>query len=108
LGTWRGGTVETSTLEERLEREYSEKKQEEIEQEATARAAIARLSKLRKEQGLTQIEMADLMGTSQSHLSRIENSEDVYLSTLKRYAEAIGAKLEISFQIKEKDDKKHA
>ena len=100
--------MEASTLEERLEREYSEKKQEEIEQEATARAAIARLSKLRKDQGLTQIEMADLMGTSQSHLSRIENSEDVYVSTLKRYAEAIGAKLEISFTIEEKDEKEHA
>ena len=97
--------MEASTLEDRLEREYSEDKQEEIEQEATARAAIARLSKLRKEQGLTQIEMADLMGTSQSHLSRIENSEDVYVSTLKRYAEAIGAKLEISFTIEGEEEK---
>ncbi|MCW7556394.1 helix-turn-helix transcriptional regulator [Endozoicomonas gorgoniicola] len=49
-----------------------------------------------KEEGLTQQELADKLQTQKSAISRIENnSEDVKLSTLERFASALGKKLEL-------------
>lgn len=39
------------------------------------------------------------MEASQSQLSKIENGEDFYLSTLRRYIEALGANLEVGANI---------
>ena len=49
----------------------------------------------RVEQGLTQTEVAARMGTSQSAVARVEAGElDVRLSTLERYAAAVGQRLD--------------
>ncbi len=54
------------------------------------------LKKARKEAGLTQMDVAAKLDTQKSAVSRIENhSEDVKLSTLERFAAALGKKLEI-------------
>ena len=54
------------------------------------------LKEARKEAGLTQLDIADKLHTQKSAISRIENhSEDVKLSTLERFASAVGKKLEI-------------
>lgn len=63
------------------------------------KAAMAegeRLYELRKEQGVTQIEVADRLGVSQGSVSELERREDVYLSTLRGYVEALGGQLEIN------------
>ncbi|MDG2261774.1 MAG: helix-turn-helix transcriptional regulator, partial [Actinomycetota bacterium] len=52
----------------------------------------------RKERGLSQTEVAADMGTSQSAVARLESGADVRLSTLERYASAIGAT--VTFGIK--------
>ncbi|MCA9878597.1 MAG: XRE family transcriptional regulator [Thermomicrobiales bacterium] len=54
------------------------------------------LAELRQSQGLTQREVAETLGVSQANISRIEHEEDVYLSTLRSYAEALGGRLEIN------------
>jgi transcriptional regulator with XRE-family HTH domain len=55
--------------------------------QALAGALTARRLKL----GLTQTEVAARMGTSQSAVARIESGDaDVRLSTLERYAAALG------------------
>ena len=54
------------------------------------------LKEARKNAGLTQLDLADKLHTQKSAISRIENhSEDVKLSTLERFASALGKKLEI-------------
>ena len=54
------------------------------------------LRQAREEAGLTQEEVARRLHTKKSAISRIENhAEDVRLSTLRRYAEAVGAHLQI-------------
>ncbi|ALO34765.1 XRE family transcriptional regulator [Colwellia sp. MT41] len=54
------------------------------------------LKEARKDAGLTQLELASKLHTQKSAISRIENhSEDVKLSTLERFAAALGKKLEI-------------
>lgn len=54
------------------------------------------LAELRRSQGLTQREVAETLGVSQANISRIEHEEDVYLSTLRSYAEALGGRLEVN------------
>ena len=54
------------------------------------------LKQARIEAGLTQVDIATKLNTKKSAISRIENhSEDVKLSTLERFASALGKKLEI-------------
>jgi len=54
------------------------------------------LRQARETAGLTQEEVARRLNTTKSAISRIENhADDVRLSTLKRYAEAVGTNLQI-------------
>jgi DNA-binding XRE family transcriptional regulator len=53
------------------------------------------LAELREQRGATQTQVADSLGTSRPNVGRIENEIDVRLSTLERYVEALGGKLEI-------------
>ncbi len=57
------------------------------------------LKAARQEMGLTQEQVAAILNTKKTAISRIENhAEDIRLSTLEKYAFAIGKKLVISFQ----------
>ena len=54
------------------------------------------LRQARKEAGITQEELAKKLKTKKSAISRIENhSEDIRLSTLKNYVEALGRNLRV-------------
>ena len=56
------------------------------------------LRQAREAAGLTQDEVARKLQTKKSAISRIENhADDVRLSTIRRYAEAVGANLQIRF-----------
>ena len=52
-----------------------------------------RLGQLREERGATQVEVGQTMGVSQANVSRLEHRDDLYLSTLQGYVEALGGKL---------------
>lgn len=61
------------------------------------RARLRALAEKRCSRGISQTAVAAKMGTSQSAVARIEAGEaDVKLSTLERYADAIGARFEWS------------
>ncbi|WP_165216320.1 helix-turn-helix transcriptional regulator [Schaalia sp. ZJ1691] len=52
---------------------------------------IIELVTLRESKGLTQKDVAQLIGTTQGSISRFESGQsDVHLSTVRRYAQAIG------------------
>lgn len=54
------------------------------------------LRQAREAAGLTQDEVARRLKTKKSAISRIENhADDVRLSTLRKYADAVGANLQI-------------
>ena len=60
------------------------------------REAIADLVDARQKLGLSQTEVAARMGTSQSAVARLESGDgDVRLSSLQRYADALGRDLRI-------------
>ena len=58
---------------------------------ARRRELMRQLVEARQEGGLSQTEIAARMGTSQSAVARLERGDfDVRLSTLERYAAAVG------------------
>jgi DNA-binding XRE family transcriptional regulator len=54
------------------------------------------LAEIRKAVGLTQVEMARTLRQSQGSVSKIENEADMYLSTLRKYVEAMGGSLRLT------------
>ena len=61
---------------------------------AERRRLVADLTSQRRSAGLSQTEVAARMGTSQSAVARLETGDaDVRVSTLERYAAAIGSQL---------------
>ena len=53
------------------------------------------LAEIRKSVGLTQEELAGALGITQPSLSKLENQDDIQVSTLRRLIEALGGQLEI-------------
>ena len=58
--------------------------------------AVLTLYRVREERGMTQVDVAKALDVTQGNVSRIENSPDVYVSTLRRYVEALGGHLELT------------
>jgi DNA-binding XRE family transcriptional regulator len=54
------------------------------------------LSEIRARRSLTQVDVARVMQTSQASVSKLERREDLYLSTLRDFVEALGGRLELS------------
>ena len=53
------------------------------------------LAEIRKFMGLTQEELASALGVTQPSLSKLENQDDMQVSTLHRLIQALGGELEI-------------
>ena len=68
------------------------KRRAKIEQRASE---LATLKDLRQAVEQTQEDLAASLGVGQDTISRIERRSDMLLSTLRRYVEAMGGKLEL-------------
>lgn len=68
-------------------------------EERQALKLAMKIIKLREKKGLSQQQLAKLMGTSQQAISRIESGEyeGFTLKTLEKLAEATGTQLKIKF-----------
>ncbi|MFO0736409.1 MAG: helix-turn-helix domain-containing protein [Labilithrix sp.] len=55
------------------------------------------LAGVRKAAGKTQEQVAEAAELAQGAVSRLESQEDMMLSTLERYAAALGARLDVTF-----------
>jgi DNA-binding XRE family transcriptional regulator len=53
------------------------------------------LAEVRRRRGLSQATIAAALDVSQPNISRIEQEDDVHLSTLARYVAALGGHLEV-------------
>jgi len=71
---------------------------EEYEEEFEAFKLGVMIHELRKEQGLTQQELAEKCGTTKNYISRIENNaSDIRLSTVMRIVrQGLGGHLKLS------------
>lgn len=79
-------------FEELFEELPAESRQRVIERAERLRAEMP-LGKLRQAQQMTQESLAEALGIGQAAVSRIEHRTDAYVSTLRRYIEAMGGTL---------------
>ena len=66
-----------------------------IEASAAAMQREMPLHELRRARELSQQTLAELLGESQPAVSQLEQRTDMYVSTLRRYIEAMGGRLDI-------------
>ncbi len=57
------------------------------------------IGELRRWLGVSQVEIAGLLGVSQPCVAKIEHQEDMRLSTLRRYVAALGGELRLIAEI---------
>lgn len=62
---------------------------------AEAMLVQLQLAELRQARSKTQVEVAEVMETQQAAISKLERREDMYLSTLRGYVEALGGELKL-------------
>ncbi len=54
------------------------------------------LAEIRKAIGMTQKELAGKLEVEQGSVSKVENAADMYLTTLRKYVEALGGELHLT------------
>ena len=59
------------------------------------RAEYLTLKDLRKARKLTQVQLSETLGQKQASIAKLEKRTDLLLSTLRRYVEAMGGKLNL-------------
>lgn len=57
--------------------------------------AVMTLFEMREQRGASQEDLARLWATSQPNVSKIERQDDLFVSTVRRYVEALGGRLEM-------------
>ena len=67
-----------------------------IAEERRALEIVQRLAATRDQRRVTQSALAERLGVSQPNVSRIEGEADIRVSTLRRYVEALGGRLQIA------------
>ena len=83
------------TLDKLLKDNFSSKERAEIRLKSKEKIASVRLQQVRKSHHVTQKELAETMGLSQSALSELERRPNITINAMQRYVEALGGRLEI-------------
>lgn len=97
-------TDKLTSFSDHLDAQYGKRGtagRERYEEEFEAFKLGVMIQELRKEQGLTQEQLAEKCGTTKNYISRIENNaSDIRLSTLMRIIrEGFGRRLKLSVDI---------
>ena len=87
------------TLEQMLEARSKESRQR-INEMSDDLIIQVRLNQIRERLNISQVKMATKMGISQPSVAAIEKrGDEIKLSTMKRYVQAIGGKMKISIEL---------
>ena len=76
-----------------------ERKQKIKERAAEITVAHLALKQLRESRELTQVQLAEILDTTQHNISKLESRPDIKLSSLMKYVNALGGKLTISVEL---------
>ena len=88
-----------------LYKELPVTKRTQIEKRVSATLAEMELKELRAHRQLSQTVVGEALGIKQAAVSRIEGRDDLMLSTLQSYIEALGGSLELIAHFPEGDIK---
>ena len=78
-----------------IKHKFSAEEHEEIKREAAAELERMGFGKLRQARLQTQVALAERLDIPQTAVSRIERRTDLLLSTMRKYVEALGGRLEL-------------
>ena len=78
-----------------LKEKMSPERREEIENRAQVLLIRMALQELRKTRQLTQQDLADILNVNQAALSKMENQDDMRISTLRKLLSAMGGSLKL-------------
>lgn len=90
----------------RLRGDVSPERRARLDTIKAAMVEAERLAAVRAGRGMTQVELAAALGRTQGQVSHIEKRDDLYLSTLRAYVEALGGQLEVTAVFE--GDERHA
>ena len=76
-------------------------RQERIRKRTQELLAELPLQELRQARALSQEELAEVLGLNQATISKLERRTDMYLSSLRRFVEAMGGELEVTAKFPE-------
>jgi len=82
---------------QKLWNDFSDDEKKAIEERyETLREEYMTLQEIRKSQDVTQNDIAKLLGIKQENVSRMERREDMKVSTMREYIEALGGTMQIN------------
>lgn len=70
-----------------------------MREQMLASVSGAHLAEIRRQLGMTQVQLAEATGLSQARISQIENGDAVSLETLRAYVAGLGGHLDIVARI---------
>jgi predicted transcriptional regulator len=79
----------------KLVAKMSTESQNRVHERAQQMLAELPLQELRQAVQMSQESLGEILGASQAAVSKIESRTDMYVSTVRRYVEAMGGQLEI-------------
>jgi predicted XRE-type DNA-binding protein len=80
----------------RREIEANPERRARLDRERQFVRTIIGLTAIREARGATQRQIAEAWDVSQPNVSQIERTQDIYLSTLRKYVAALGGEIEIN------------
>lgn len=86
-----------------LTKDFARQRRERVDAIKSELKAEMPLHDLRRALALTQKELAEKLNVNQPAVSKLENKDDLYLSSLRSYIEAVGGKLKIVAEFPEGD-----
>ena len=93
---WNDVKAEAMVRQPWLATDEAEQERASIREEHLGLIRGHELAELRKSSGLTQAEVAAVLGVSQARVSQIEHGQIDSLETLRAYAQALGAEVSIT------------
>ncbi|MBX3383370.1 MAG: helix-turn-helix transcriptional regulator [Phycisphaeraceae bacterium] len=79
-----------------LKRKMSPQAQTRVDSRVKATLQAMPLAEIRKAIGMTQADLAGKLDVAQGSVSKFENAADMYLTTLRKYVEALGGELHLT------------
>ena len=86
------------TLNEKLNQLPEVRREKILAETDRLQAEYLTLQNLRKAKKLTQTQLADILNIRQATIARMEKRNDLMLSTLRNYVEAMGGKLSLTVE----------
>ncbi len=96
---WRDVKAKARTVDPEWDSADRVARRARMREQMLASVSGAQLAEIRKQLGMTQIQLAEAAGLSQARISQIENGEVTSLGTLRAYVVGLGGHLDIVAKI---------